>query len=66
MRHRNPGSRGADETNAHKADREFNGAEFVRNGPPGPVLTLLRSMPPTIGLVVGTGEALTQRQTVRV
>jgi len=52
MRRQNPGSRGADETNAHKADREFNGAEFVRNGPPGPVLTLLRSMPPTIGLVV--------------
>ena len=64
MRRQNPGSRGADETNAHKADREFNGAEFVRNG--RTVLTLLRSMPPTIGLVVGTGEALTQRQTVRV
>ena len=36
-------------TKARKADREFNGAGYVRNGPPGPVLTFLRSMPPTIG-----------------
>jgi len=30
------------------------------------VLTLLRSMPPTIGLVVGARGALAQLQTVRV
>ena len=41
------------EAKARKTDREFSGVEYVRNGPPGPVLTLLRSMPPTIGLVVG-------------
>ena len=41
------------EVKARKADREFSGVEYVRNGPPGPVHTLLRSMPPTIGLVVG-------------
>jgi len=41
------------EVRVRKADREFNGAEYVWNGPPGPALTLLRSMPPTIGLVVG-------------
>jgi len=41
------------EAKAHKADRKFNGAEYVRNGPPGPMLTLLRSIPLTIGLVVG-------------
>ena len=34
------------EVKAHKADDEVNGAEYVRNGPPGPVLTL-------IGLVIG-------------
>jgi len=47
------------EVKVRKADREFNGVEYVRNGPPDPVLTLLRSMPPTTGLVVGTrGEFL--------
>jgi len=41
------------EAKARNVDREFNSAEYVRNAPPGPVLTLLRSMPPTTGLVVG-------------
>jgi len=41
------------EAKALKADHEFSGTEYVRNGPPGPVLALLRSMPPTTGLVVG-------------
>ena len=41
------------EVKARKANREFSSAEYVRIGPPGPVLTLLRSMPPTTGLVVG-------------
>jgi len=29
------------EAKARKADREFNGVEHARNGPPGPVLALL-------------------------
>ena len=33
--------------------------EYVRNGPLGPVLALLRSMPPTTGLVVGARRELT-------
>jgi len=35
------------EAKARKADRKFNGSEYVRNGPPGPVLALLWSMPPS-------------------
>jgi len=55
------------EVKARKADREFNGVEYVRNGPPGPVLTfLLRSMPPTIGLVDETRGKLSRvKQFVR-
>ena len=34
------------EAKAREADREFSGVEFVvRNGPPGPILTFLRSVP---------------------
>jgi len=50
-----------------KVDRdEFSGVEYVRNGPLGLVLTLLRSLPPTISLIVGTRGALALRQTARV
>jgi len=46
MRRLHPGSRGAGELRlARKTDREFKGVEYVRNGPPGPMLTLLRSLP---------------------
>ena len=45
---------------ARKADREFSGSGYVRNEPPDPVLTLLRSMPPTTGLVVGTQGELSR------
>jgi len=45
------------EVKARKADREFSGAEYARNRPPGPVLTLLKSMPPMTGLVVGHGRS---------
>ena len=41
-------------------NREFSGVEYVRSGPHGPVLTLLRSMPPTIGLVVRAGGGLSR------
>ena len=44
------------EVKARKADREFSDVEYVRNGPPGPVLALLRSLFPTTGLVVGSFE----------
>ena len=44
------------EVKARKADREFNGVEYARDGPPGPVLALLRSLFPTTGLVVGSFE----------
>ena len=56
------------EVKARMADRKFSGVGYVRNGPPGPVLTLLRSVPPTTGIIVGArgGGALAQRQTVRV
>jgi len=43
---------------ARTADREFDGAEYVRNGPPDPVLALLKSMLSTIGLVVGARREL--------
>jgi len=45
---------------ARKADRDFNGVGYVRNGPPGPVLALLRSMPPTIDLAVGARGELSR------
>ena len=48
------------EVKVRKAHREFSGAEYVRNGPPGPELTLLRSMPLTIGLVVGAQGGLSR------
>jgi len=48
------------EAKALKADRELNGAEYMRNGPPGPVLNLLRFMPPTIGLVIGAQGELSR------
>jgi len=48
------------EANARKADHEFDGFEFVQNGPPDSVLTLLRPMPPTIGLVVGARGELSR------
>ena len=34
-------------------DAEYNGWPYQRGGPPGPVLTLLRSLPPVTGLGVG-------------
>ena len=46
------------EVKARKADREFSGVEYVRNVPPGPVLALLRSMPPAISIVVGARRGL--------
>jgi len=45
---------------ARKADRELGVVEYVRNGPPGSVLTLLRSMLPTIGVVVGAQGKLSR------
>jgi len=37
------------EAKARKADPEFSDVEYVRNGPPSPMLTLLRSMlPPSV------------------
>jgi len=48
------------EVKTRKADREFSGAEYVRNGPPGPVLALLRSLPLTTGLVVGARGGLSR------
>jgi len=47
-------------TKARKADRDSEGAEHVQNGPTGHVLALLRSMPPTIGLVVGARGELSR------
>ena len=41
------------EVKAQKADAEYSGWPYQRGGPPGPVLTLLRSLPPAIGLGVG-------------
>jgi len=41
------------ETKARKVDAEYNGWPYQRGGPPGPVLTLLRSLPPATGLGVG-------------
>ena len=41
------------ETKARKVDAEYNGWPYQRGGPPGPVLTLLRSLPPVTGLGVG-------------
>jgi len=38
---------------ARKVDAEDNGWLYQRGGPPGPVLTLLRSLPPVTGLGVG-------------
>ena len=46
------------EAKARKADCEFNDAEHVRNGPPDPVLALLRSVPSTTDLVVGARGGL--------
>jgi len=37
------------ETKARKVDAEYNGWPYQRGGPPGPVLTLLRSLPPVTG-----------------
>ena len=34
-------------------DAEYNGWPYQRGGPPGPVLALLRSLPPVTGLGVG-------------
>ena len=42
------------ETKARKVDAEYNGWPYQRGGPPGPVLTLLRSLPPVTGLGVGS------------
>ena len=41
------------ETKARKVDAEYNGWPYQCGGPPGPVLTLLRSLPPVTGLGVG-------------
>jgi len=41
------------ETKARKVDAEYNGWPYQRGGPPGPVLTLLRFLPPVTGLGVG-------------
>ena len=41
------------EVKARKVDAEYNGWPYQRGGPPGPVLTLLRSLPPVTGLGVG-------------
>ena len=41
------------EVKAMKVDAEYNGWPYQRGGPPGPVLTLLRSLPPVTGLGVG-------------
>ena len=47
------------ETKARKVYAEYNGWPYQRGGPPGPVLTLLRSLPPVTGLGVGSaGEFL--------
>jgi len=46
------------ETKARKADRKFNGLEYVRSGPPGLVLNLLRSTPPTIVKALAFGQAM--------
>ena len=54
------GKRAKEKSEARKADHEFSGAEYVRNGPPGPVLTLLRYVPPTTGLVVGARGKLSR------
>ena len=48
------------EAKGREADRELSGVEYVRNGPPGPILTLLRFMPPTTGLVVGAWGGLSR------
>jgi hypothetical protein len=41
------------EANARRVDAAYNGVPVVRGGPPGPVLAMLRAMPPVTGLVVG-------------
>ena len=41
------------ETRARKVGVEYNGWPYQRGSPPGPVLTLLRSLPPVTGLGVG-------------
>jgi len=41
------------ETGARKVGAEYHGWPYQRGGPPGPVLTLLRSLPPVTGLGVG-------------
>ena len=53
---------------ARKADREFNGAEYVRNKPPGPMLALLNEVYASDDRRRrrGTREALAQRQAARV
>jgi len=53
---------------ARKADREFNGAEYVRNKPPGPMLALLNEVYASDDRrrCRGMGGALAQHQTVRV
>ena len=43
-----------------RADRELSGVEYVWNGPPCPVLALLRSMSSTTGLVVGAQGELSR------
>ena len=41
------------ETNARRVDAAHNGVQVVWDAPPGPVLAMLRAMPPVTGLVVG-------------
>jgi len=41
------------ETEARKVGAEYSGWPYQRGGPPGPVLTFLRSLPPVTGLGVG-------------
>jgi hypothetical protein len=41
------------EANARRVDAAYNDFPVVRDGPPGPVLAMLRGMPPVTGLVVG-------------
>ena len=41
------------ESKARKVDAKYNDWPYQRGGPPGPVLALLRSLPPVTGLGVG-------------
>ena len=59
------------ETKARKVDAEYNGWPYQRGGPPGPVLTLLRSLPPASALAspassrATLGSSFRQLQTAR-